>query len=393
MKLKSSHVLLGSILPGAVFVLGLSVIHRAFTTQSIQNEEIVSSLSGSSPGLIVAVAPQQVAMSSTPHKTSVPIESSIPSNSWRFFDPHSMKGDDRVWLNTEVLFFQPHIGSLSYGTESKSTTTIRDGEVKSPHFDWSAGYRAGIGYKIPHDHWDLFANYTYLQGSAHGSAGDNDHVVFPIWATHFGSTPADPFYAASATAHWNMHLNMGDLELGRNCFAGKWVSIRPFLGVRGMTINQDYHVKYKGGTVAPLDTDNLHLNTDFWGVGVRMGFNSLWGVGRGFSLYGNGSASLLSGHFDVHEREKLINAHLKKMNIESRVNNVVVDADVSLGVQWDYMFSRDRYHFGVKMGWEFDMFFNQNQLFNFSGTNPGALRCQHDDLSFQGVTLGFRFDF
>ena len=36
------------------------------------------------------------------------------------------------------------------------------------------------------------------------------------------------------------------------------------------------------------------------------------------------------------------------------------------------MFSADRFHFGVKLGWEFDMFFDQNQLFNFLSTTPGS---------------------
>ncbi|MES2123023.1 MAG: Lpg1974 family pore-forming outer membrane protein, partial [Chlamydiota bacterium] len=73
---------------------------------------------------------------------------------------------------------------------------------------------------------------------------------------------------------------------------------------------------------------------------------------------------------------------------------VVVAADLALGLQWDYLFSQDRYHFGVKLGWEFNIFFDQNQLFNFmSSTNPGAINFQNDDLSFQGLTLGLRFDF
>ncbi len=309
-----------------------------------------------------------------------------PQPSWPLFDPQALKHDNHLWFATEVLFFQPSVGSFSYGTESSSTSSIQHGHVKSPDFNWNAGYRAGIGYKLPHDKWDLFGNYTYLYGSAQGKAG---HIVFPTWASNWADS--SPFYASSAKANWNMHLNMGDLELGRNCFAGKWLSLRPFVGVRGMTLDQKYHINYKGGTVAPSDTDRVTLNNDFWGVGVRMGVNSLWGCGQGISLYGNGSASLLSGHFDVHEREKLLQADLQKMNIESTTSTVVVDADISLGLQWDYLFSQDRYHFGVKLGWEFDVFFNQNQLFNFA--SPSSFRCQNDDLAFQGVTLGFRLDF
>ena len=221
--------------------------------------------------------------------------------------------------------------------------------------------------------------------------GGDGEVVFPTWASNFGGT--SPFYADSAKANWRLNLNMGDLELGRTCVAGKWLTLNPFVGVRGVVIDQSYEVAYQGGTDAPSDTDKIKMTNDYWGVGVRFGVDSLWGLGRGFSIYGNGSASLLSGEFNVHEKEKLEEEDLVLMNVKRDADNIVVAADLALGLQWDYLFSRDRFHVGVKVGWEFDMFFDQNQLFNFVGPGPGSLQVQRDDLSFQGLTLGIRFDF
>lgn len=313
---------------------------------------------------------------------------------WPLFDPNAMPSSNQLWLDGEVLFWKANVGSLDYGIQSKSSTTIRDGEVKHPHFNWDWGFRLGLGYKLPHDKWDLFVNYTYLRGRASGHESDSDDVIFPMWASGFNFSGPGTFFADQAKARWHMTLNMGDVELGRNCFVSKWLSIRPFVGIRGLVIDQDYHVDYFGGTVAPADEDQIQLDTDFWGVGIRMGFNSLWGLGKGIGIYSNGSASLLSGHFDVDEREKLEKADRHLLNVDRDVNNVVVTADLALGLQWDYMFSKDRYHFGIKFGWEFNMFFDQNQLFNFlSPTLPGSVNFQNDDLSFQGLTFGMRFDF
>jgi len=159
-------------------------------------------------------------------------------------------------------------------------------------------------------------------------------------------------------------------------------------------INQDYTVRYAGGTVAPDDTEKVLLDTNFWGAGVRMGFDTLWGLGRGFGIYANGSASLLGGDFDVHEKAKLKNTGERLFDISNDIDNVVATADLALGLQWDYLFSRDRFHIGLKFGWEFNLFFDQNQLFNFvSPTSPSPLSFNDDDLAFQGLTLGFRFDF
>lgn len=314
-----------------------------------------------------------------------------PARKWALFNPNSLQNSQNLWVEGDFLYWQSSMGSLDYGITSKSSTRIEDGKVKSPHFNWDFGFRLGLGYKLPHDKWDLFVNYTYVHANAQGHAGGSDRVVLPSLATNFAAL--SPFYASSAHAHWKMHLNMGDVELGRTCVAGKWLSIRPFIGIRGLVIDQDYDVVYKGGMVAPSDQDKVSMDSDFWGVGIRTGFDSLWGLGKGISIYGNGSISLLSGNFDVHEREKLEAIAIRKFDAQRDIDNVVVTADLALGLQWDYLFSKNRYHFGVKFGWEFDLFFDQNQLFNFMSTNPGAFNCNHDDLTFQGLTLGFRFDF
>lgn len=307
----------------------------------------------------------------------------------QIFDPNSLKNDKGLWVDVEALFWQSNVGGMDYALKSSSTSSIQHGQAKSPHFKWDLGARVGLGYKLPYDHWDLFINYTYVHANAEGKTHTTNGAVYPQWAAIDTDT-----YVTQAKANWHANVNMADLELGRNCFAGKWLTIRPFFGIRGLVLDQQYKVSYKGGTAFPADQAKLHLNTDFWGLGLRFGLDSLWGLCKGLGLYGNGSVSLLSGHFDVHEKEHLKQAHTQLMKVSRDVDNLVVTADLALGLKWDYMFSKDRYHLGVKLGWEFNVFFDQNQLFNFmSSTNPGSINFHNDDLSFQGITLGLRFDF
>ncbi|MBS0603876.1 MAG: hypothetical protein JSS60_02435 [Verrucomicrobia bacterium] len=372
----------------------------AFTGQRLSAEEMQNGRQQSAlcdsdavSNEVVLNEAQIIGDSQTPSTSMSTAGKGNANTKWRMFDPNSLRNSNDLWIDGEILFWKSNMGSLDYGVTSESPNRIDDGHVKHPEFNWDWGFRLGLGYKLPHDKWDIFVNYTYVHARAHGHAGDSDDVIFPRWASGVNATPNVPFFANSAKAHWHANLNMGDVELGRTCFVSKWLTIRPFIGVRGLVIDQEYSVEYKGGTMAPFDEDKVHMDTDFWGVGIRIGANTLWGLGKGFSIYGNGSVSLLSGDFDVHEHEKLEDADIRLMNIERDVDNVVVTADLALGLQWDYMFSKDRYHFGVKMGWEFDMFFDQNQLFNFLGSNPGSISFADDDLSFQGLTLGFRFDF
>ncbi|HEY4713060.1 MAG TPA: Lpg1974 family pore-forming outer membrane protein, partial [Aquirhabdus sp.] len=68
--------------------------------------------------------------------------------------------------------------------------------------------------------------------------------------------------------------------------------------------------------------------------------------------------------------------------------------DLQLGLRWDHMFSKDRYHFGIQAGWEHHMFFSQNQLTHFvDDAEIGNFVLNQGDLTTQGWTLSARFDF
>lgn len=310
------------------------------------------------------------------------------------FDPQAIKNSKRIWLDGEVLLWQSSEDDLNYALKSESQTGVQNGHIKSPDFDWDWGVRLGLGIKLPHDQWDLFFNYTYVHAHAHGStSASSGGAVFPIMMAPFGQPPN--FFVEKAHFHWDATLNIGDIELGRNCFVGKLLSIRPFMGVRGLTIDQDIDVDYRGGTAVPgNDEDQVRNTNDFWGVGLRIGADTLWALGAGWGIYGNGAASLVSGKFDVHEKEKLEESDVTRLNLTADTDSVIAIAELALGIQWDKLFSKDRYHFGIKFGWEFNVFFDQNRLMRFINSDlPGAISTSNGDLSFQGLTFGFRFDF
>jgi hypothetical protein len=355
-----------------------------FTELSFAHQEEEELMNSSKP---TVADPSQM-----PELTSQPFQ-----NNRYLFDPHAMKKSDNFWIEGDLLFLQSNIGGLDYGLTSSSTTTITNGHVKEPHFGWDWGFRLGLGYKLPYDKWDLFFNYAYIQGKASGSTHQSKGAIYPQLVAPFTiSLPAgETLYATQAQANWKGNINIADIELGRNCFAGRWLDIRPFVGIRGLFVDQKYRVQYRGGTAVPVsDEDQVSIDHHFWGVGMRMGFDSLWGLGAGWAVYGNGAASLLSGHFDIRQDEKLNKSGTRKVNISDDMNNIIVAAELALGIQWDYLFSKDRYHFGVKFGWEFDLFFDQNQMIRFvSSTSPGSFSRSNEDLSFQGLTFGMRFDF
>jgi hypothetical protein len=333
------------------------------------------------------------AIAFTDDATPVSEAQPTPNTNQQLFDPFFMKNDDHVVIMADVIFWQASQSGLDFAIKNKgSTTTINHGRVENPDFEWNVGYKAAFDYKLPHDKWDILMRYTYLHSTAHkDTTALPGGALFPSWQLPAASS----VYATHSDVHWICNLNTADLELGRNCRAGKWLSIRPYMGVKAAIIHQRYHVNYEGGTAVPTgDIDKIKMMNNFWGVGLRFGFNSLWGMGQGLSLYADGAGSLMSGKFQIYQREHLDINNTTLVSITNHPSSVISVAEVALGLQWDRTFYQDRYHFGVKLGWEMQYYWNQNRFMHFlSSSNPGSISTNNSDLSFMGVTLGFRWDF
>lgn len=172
--------------------------------------------------------------------------SSQPSSTApKIFDPNGLKDDCHIWIDADLLFWQSNMGQLNLGTTSRSATSLDHAVVENLDFKWDWGFRLGAGYKLPHDHWDIFLNYTFLDAFAekkkHAPTGG---ALFPTWIVPFGLP--DGYFTVVGEARWSAHLNIADAELGRTCFVSKWLSIRPFMGVRTAFIGQKMRVKYQG---------------------------------------------------------------------------------------------------------------------------------------------------
>ncbi|MBS0615926.1 MAG: hypothetical protein JSR58_05185 [Verrucomicrobia bacterium] len=310
------------------------------------------------------------------------------------FDPFSLKGDDHVKLELEALYWKTYEQGLGYVIENKgSTTTVSHGHTKHGEFDWNWGGRGSIGFKFPSwDKWDLQLSYTYFHGTA------TEHETAPTGGALFPSfiaPQAGNVFATKAHFHGVVILNASEIELGRSCHVSRWLEIRPSIGVKGVAIHQHFRLRFEGGTVAPIgDEDLVFLGNLYWGVGPRFAVDSLWGLGGGFGLFLNGAGSLVAGRFFGHQKEHLDQADITRLNVRDHESAVVPIAELALGLQWDKMMYNNRFHLGLKVGFEMQYFFDQNRLLHFHNfSSPGLFTQDRGDLSFMGLTFGFQFDF
>lgn len=308
-----------------------------------------------------------------------------------------------LFFTADCLLWQAHENGLGYAIKAEedqpTASALYDSSVKNMDFNWNFGFRVGLGWNTPHDGWDVTTNWTWFQNKANRNlkAGSDD-ILLPTNQFAAGSTAVG---YKNSTAKWKLLLNMIDLEMGREFFVSKWMTLRPFIGLRNVWINQKDTITFN--KAEPTGAQHASLTrgeNNYWGIGPRSGLNTQWGLGHGFSIFGNAAFSLLYGFFDVEAYQN------RTLTSGGATNTVVSNSDgirvgraiseLALGLRWDTMFASDCCHFGIQGGWEHLMFFGQNQFKNFSGVaanNAGAAFANQGDLTIQGYTLSARLDF
>ncbi len=259
-------------------------------------------------------------------------------------------------------------------------------------FNWDWGLRLGIGYNIPRDGWDLGLYWTHIHNTANGKKkAHSPNTLAPLW-----STAAQPFNGTIDTAngHWHVKLNQIDLNLGRQFYIAGFLTLRPFIGLRSDWIVQEYDVEYKGTAFQSTSKNELEskLKNRFWGFGFLAGFDTDWKLGKGFSIYGDADLSILVGFFDVDQKGILNDVKIWSQDKSFRTGRAILD--LALGLKWSRFFSKNRFGITFKTGYEYHLYFNQNQFLLSSGSDNFELfNPVKGDLTYQGVIGSAQFDF
>jgi hypothetical protein len=297
-----------------------------------------------------------------------------------------------LWLEGEALYMHATEDGLGFGIKSDSGS-LPDGHVKNLNYDWTWGFRVGAGYNLPYDGWDLFLNWTWFRSHEDKGTGTDANSI--IFTTVDASSPNSASQFTKVEGHVEMHMNVVDLELGREFFVSKWLTLRPHAGLRGAWIHRHYEVEYKTPPGCSEVEDDFRNR--YRGIGLRSGFDAQWGLGSGWSLFSQMAFSLLYGKHLLHFDEDSVNISCVATdapNVYNRWLMVRAVTDLALGLRWDRLFFNDRYRIRLQAGWEQHMFFGFNKdMLLTSATAHGAFIGNKGDLAVSGFSFQARFDF
>lgn len=318
------------------------------------------------------------------------------------FDPYSDVTPSARGCNNDTAFYMA--GSIIYWKSGYTDMTISSrvqnpGAPSSKHkkinldTEYDPGFKLGIGCNFHRDVWDIFLNWTWLRSNL----TDKEHTHTHKLSTLLGNiVPSETTvnFTNKFKARWDFDFDVLDLELGRNFYISKYISIRPFAGLKGTLIENKLKMNYEH----PINSNNVPLQTSMhskykentWGIGPRLGINSRWVLGKSnFAFLANAAGSLIWEDFHPSSSTKYLDAQgvppaIGKIHFHQQELNPI--AEVFLGFDWGRCFGR-HFYMNLSAGYEMQYWWDQIKTSSFLDTRPTQA------LNLHGLTTTLRMDF
>jgi Legionella pneumophila major outer membrane protein precursor len=292
-----------------------------------------------------------------------------------------------VALNTQV--------SLTDTQETKTNF------YQTNNWGWNWGVKATLGF-FTSDDWDLSFNFAYLQAVKryHNalSYSPDETYTYPLsgvlqdLSTNArydiaGQLPFSSFYQKN-----NLYFYDGNINLAREFFISKKLSLKPLAGVKGSYFIQKSKIDFDtsdidGGTFYP---GTFSIKNNYWGVGPQVGSGIRFGFTRHVSLNFQLDGALLWGKVLNHEQyDNVVSTDTAKaLDCSYKANRyqLVPNVNMLAAFIFDSNFSSDTKNIAFNIGYENRYFFN-------NVASADATQRQKGSTSFQGATAGLTFSY
>ena len=286
---------------------------------------------------------------------------------------------DGSWsLGMEALYWQPTNSDFQYAltrnqqTGGNATRDIFDTKEVENHYGW--GFRLDGTYHIPVQGKDVEASWVHFDerqvsetSTAYRTGNGLANSVNLPWdyltpgMLPVGSDSAQQeFDSIHAKSEYDYdHL---DLMFGQKLKVGNRVMLRPFAGVRWADIEAKNTVSAIFNPDSGDDiSQNWRFNTDFEGIGPRVGMDGDVDLGYGFGVSIRAGFSLLVGQEENDHLVRQNNAtensvDTLKHNVSDTIR-VVPETDIKMGVNYTYVFNQTLSAL-VEVGYEVNNYFD-----------------------------------
>lgn len=297
-----------------------------------------------------------------------------------------------LFITGDYIYWTARQDNMQYastGYANNNVSSPRSGSTANMNYRFQTGFKAGLGFSFSHDYWDTCFNYTWYQSNRNSGSikGDPGAGLTPTFTPYLPLT-ADSYYDG-ANAKWRLHFNSIDWELGRNFYISKFLSLRPFIGLKGTWQSQKFNTQYTGFIVDDAFNYLRNMKSSFMGIGIRTGCNMGWHIAGTWSVFGDIAASSVWGQFKSSRSDSstVADTSLNPVSASNQIHSATPVLELAIGIRKDQWFLNNRLHVGVQAGWEEQIWLDQNQFASNLGTSSDG------NLVLQGLTVRLRFDF
>ena len=305
-----------------------------------------------------------------------------------------------VITSFEYLYWKPALTGLDYAIldpYSAGPNSVR-GSVKSVDPDQDAGYRLTFGYHFRDTKTDVRFKWTGLESK--GAAVIHVPSGQDIWGIRLHpNSIIDDNDVTMAQADYRMDYETFDLELGYTHSLTPSADIRYFGGLRKVDMSQKFNILYVQDVGGGLNRrvafkEENHLD----GLGPRVGLEGKYYLGKGFSLFAGGAASLMISDMEyrVLELNRAAGAttDTTRAEIDQRLNEQFIPGvDFDLGFAWEYPFGR-RGSVTLMAGYHYENWFNVYHQMRFSDDVDSQLGSYDtSDVAIHGPTFKLNVTF
>jgi hypothetical protein len=296
----------------------------------------------------------------------------------------------RVYTKVDALFWKQYEGGTDYAYTDQvgTSSSVIFGTNKHLSFDWSYGFRVETGYRVPHDSWDFLGKFTWLHSHAHSSVGAPSlgtiQPLYPAYESHTSS---------QASSEWKTHLSVLDVELNKNYFLSSDFAVKPTIGLRNAWIDQKLHATYVDYPASGGSTKIFGRN-DFWGIGPLTKMDLTYYFDSSWHMFSSIGGAILFSDIHVHSKESQGSTDVIDLN--GNVRRIAPVLEGAVGFAWEMLFNDCQNHIAVRLSYEAQYWWRQNQLLHFGPRTQGGapyMRRVSEDLGFNGVTVDLLIDF
>ncbi|MCB1110824.1 MAG: MOMP family protein, partial [Chlamydiia bacterium] len=266
------------------------------------------------------------------------------------------------FFTVDFIYWTARQEGLAYaieGVDFNATGINTDrGPIHEPDFEFDPGFKVGTGVTMQHDNWDVYANYTWLHTTATDKVTDVNGFLptLPNFLfIFFNVTNLPPPITGDlieGKTSWTLHFNTVDLELGRNYYISRFLTLRPHVGLKGTWQDQDSRTSYR---LSDGNAISIHNHQDSYGVGIRAGLNTCWYFIKSFGLYGDFALTGLWNGFTNFRNDKRHtpnDAVQPFFETHQTTHSVKPVIELGIGLRYEYLFNQDNYRFLIQAGWE-----------------------------------------